>query len=217
MARRTDGSRGYLVVALVLAALLWVVAHGSRDVEKGFDVPVVFKNVPAELVITERNSDVVNVRVLGSRAALRNLGGEALEYAVDVSEARRGSAEFEVEQSPIDVPRGAQVRSRSPSRLDVKFERRGTKVMQVRADLSGDPAEGFRVANVEIEPPRVSVTGARREVLRLNEAVTEAIDIGGVDQTVEHEVKLNLGRQHVWVEQPDSVIVRVQVEPVEEG
>jgi YbbR domain-containing protein len=212
VARRDRSTRWYLFVAVVIAVLLWAVAHGSSSVERGFDLPVAFRNVPEDLVLTDQSTDVVNVRVLGSRAALRNLDAARAEYAVDASGAKSGSADFEVDVSRVDLPRGARIVSRSPSRLEVKFERRGTKVMQVRADLAGEPAEGFAVAGVEIEPPRVKVTGARAQVLRLEEAVTEAIDITGLTTTAEREARLNLGGENVWVEEPTTVRVRVRIE-----
>jgi YbbR domain-containing protein len=87
--------------------------------------------------------------------------------------------------------------------------------MAVRADLAGEPAEGFRVAEVVIEPPQVRVTGARRQVLRLSEAVTEAVDVTGLDAPVEREVGLNLGGQNVWVDEPTNVRVRVRIEAEE--
>ena len=178
-------------------------------------LPVVFESVPEDLVITDQNSDVINIRVQGSRAALRNVEAERLAYVVDASGARRGAADFDVPQEPIVPPRGARVVSRSPSRLEVKFERRGTKVMSVRAEVTGVPAIGFRIAKVVIEPPRVRVTGARREVLRLSEAVTEVLDLSGLTETIERQVRLNLGGQNVWVEDPTDVTVRVEIEAEE--
>jgi YbbR domain-containing protein len=202
-------------VAILIAVLLWGVAQGSSDSQEPFDVPVVFENVPEDLVITDQNSDVINIRVQGSRAALRNVEAERLAYVVDASGARRGSADFDVPQEPIVPPRGARVVSRSPSRLEVKFERRGTKVMNVRPEITGKPAQGFRVAQVVVEPPRVRVTGARREVLRLSEAVTEAVDLTDLTETTERQVRLNLGGQNVWVEDPTDVTVRVEIEAEE--
>ena len=96
MARRKDSTRGYMFVSLVIALLLWGVAHGSSDIQEAFDLPVVFEGVPSDLVITEQNSDVINIRIQGSRAALRNLRGERLHYTMDVSGARPGSADFDV-------------------------------------------------------------------------------------------------------------------------
>jgi YbbR domain-containing protein len=87
--------------------------------------------------------------------------------------------------------------------------------MNVRAETTGQPAPGFRVAKVVVEPPRVRVTGARREVLRLSEAVTEAVDLSDLSETTERQVRLNLGGQNVWVEEPTDVTVRVEIEPEE--
>lgn len=207
-------NRGIKFLALAIAALMWAAAHGTKPVEKGFDVPLVFRNVPEAVVITDQNTDVVNVRIKGSRAALRNIDENQLEYAVDVSGAQVGDADFEVDETRIAVPRGAEIVSRSPLQIEVKFERRGTKVMRVRADLEGEPAAGYLVKSIEVEPPRVRVTGARREVFRLSEVVTEPIDITGISESAEREVRLSLGGRHVWVEESKPVKIRVQVEAV---
>lgn len=215
MARRERSNRGYLLIALVIAVLLWAVAQGSTSVERSYDLPVVFQNVPEALVITDQNSDVVNVRVQGSRAGLRNVEQERLEYVVVVDGAQPGQADFDIPQQPIDLPRGAKVVSRSPSQLEVKFERKMTKAMRVRADVAGEPAPGYRVAGVAVDPPRVTVSGARREVMRLNEAVTEPVDVAGAQGPVEREVRIGLGGQNVWVQEPAAVRVRVDVQPVD--
>lgn len=214
---KSESTRIYKVLALLIAAMLWAVAHGQSSVEKGFDVPIVFQNVPESLVLTEQNTDVVNVRMRGSRAALRNVDTVALEYPVDARGVRQGEAEFEVDTTRIFVPRGAEIVSRSPLLIEAKFERRGSKVMRVRADLAGDPAQGFEVAKVDVVPPRVRVTGARREVLRLNEVVTEPIDVAGLDADAERQVRLAVAGQHVWVDDPTAVTVRIAVKPTEQA
>ena len=59
-------------LALVLAILLWGVANTSSSIERGFDIPVVLRGVPQDLVVTGLSADQVNVRISGSRAQLRN-------------------------------------------------------------------------------------------------------------------------------------------------
>ncbi len=207
----------YGLVALAIATILWGMAHGTSFIERGVDVPVVFTGIPDHLVITDQSNDVVNVRVLGSRAALRNLSPTKMEYRVDVSGGRPGVADYEVDISRINLPRGARIVSRSPSRLEVKFERRGKKAVKIRADLEGAPAEGFELKEVVVEPPRVWLVGARGDVLRLNEVVTETIDITDIDQSEVREVRLSLGNGHVWMEEQRPVAVRIEIEPVPEA
>ena len=214
---RIFGNFGYKVLAIVIALFLWLVARGSSSVERGFDIPVVLQGVPDDLVVVDQGADVVNVRLLGTRSALRNFNPEQLEYPLEISEAKPGQADFEVDLSRFDLPRGARVVSRSPSRIELSLERRIGKTVKVKPDLDGQPAEGFRVAEISIDPPRVRIVGARSEVLRLSEVSTETIDIAGASGPVEREVRISAGPGHVWAESPRTVKVKVLVEaePVE--
>ncbi len=209
---------GTLLLSAAIAMVLWGMAHGTSSIERSVDIPVVFDGVPENLVITGQSVDAVNVRVLGSRAALRNVSLSKLEYRIDISSAKPGPAIYEVDASHVDqdLPRGARVVSRSPASIEVSFEIRGRKSLQVRPDLEGEPAEGFAVALVEIDPPRVWVTGARSHVLRLSEVVTETIELSGAEDSIEREVRLSLG-DLVWREEDGGVIVRIEVEPIPES
>jgi YbbR domain-containing protein len=180
---------GTLLLSFAIASVLWIMAHGTSSIERGVDIPVVFSGIPENLVITDQTADVVNIRVLGSRAALRNVGPSEQEYRIDVSGAKPGLLVHEVEAALIEVPGGVAITSRSPAVIEVQFERRGRKAVRVRADLEGEPAEGFEITSVEVDPPRVWLTGARSDVLRLSEVVTETIDVSGFAAPVEREVK----------------------------
>jgi YbbR domain-containing protein len=205
---------GTLLLSFAIASVLWIMAHGTSSIERGVDIPVVFSGIPESLVITDQTADVVNIRVLGSRAALRNIGPSEQEYRIDVSGAKPGLLVHEVEAALIEVPGGAQITSRSPAVIEVQFERRGRKAVRVRADLEGQPAQGFEIAAVEVDPPRVWLTGARSEVLRLSEVVTETIDVSGLATPLEREVRLSLGSGHVWREEKGPVSVRLQLEEI---
>ncbi|MDH3213017.1 MAG: CdaR family protein [Myxococcales bacterium] len=217
MARRGPSLR-LLALAIVLALVLWSMAHGTASTEESFDIPIVFRDVPDKIVITDQSTDEVNVRVLGTRAALRNIKVSKLVYQVEVSGAKPGPAVYEVDiSSQLDLPRGAKIVSRSPSQIKLRFERRGRKAVRVRPDLEGEPAEGFVVTGVEVDPPRVWLVGARSTVLRLSEVVTETVDVTGLAESTERAVKLSLGGSHVWMEDKKPVTLRIAVEAVPEA
>jgi YbbR domain-containing protein len=209
------GNFGYKLLAAGVALLLWGVSHGTKPVERGFDVPTALQGVPESLVVTDQSTDAVNIRVKGSQAALRSLSVADIEYVVDLSGAKPGVTRHEVDAESVKLPRGAQIVSRSPSSIDFTLEPRGTKAVKVRADLAGEPAPGFVVAAVEVVPLRVRITGARREVLRLSEVVTETIDVAGADETLEREVRPLLAGPHVRFEDEGPIKVRVEVVPLE--
>ena len=218
MARRLNSLRpGALLLALIVAVILWGIAHGVSSVERAYDVPIELSSMSEDLVVTDQTPTDVNVRIMGSQAALRNVEGTRLRYVLDVSGSKPGEANFEVDVSNIQLPRGARIVSRSPSRILVRFEPRGRKSVGVRVDVSGEPAHGFIVERVEVVPDRVWLTGARSQVLRLNEVVTEPVDLTGLKDNAEHELTLFLGAGTVRLEkiEPVRVVIHIAPKPIE--
>ncbi len=214
--RRTGNLRfGVLLLAFAIAAFLWGMAHGASDVERGFDVPIDLYGLDEKLVVTDLSADAINMRLRASRAALRNVKASDLVYRLDVSGGKTGTAEYEVELSTLraELPRDADIVARSPSHVQVRFERKGRKAVGVRADVEGDPADGFLIAAVEVTPRRVWLAGARSQVLRLREVVTDTIDVTGSEETIEREARLFLGGGTVWMEDKAPVVVRVEIIP----
>jgi YbbR domain-containing protein len=207
---------GTLVLAWAIAMVLWGMAHGTSDIERGVDIPIVFDGVPEDLVLTDQSARAVNIRVLGSRAALRDVGPSKIDYRIDVSGVQRGEAVYEIDAGRIEeqLPNGARIVSRSPASLELRFARRGRKSIRVRADVVGEPAKGYTVAWVDVEPAYVWLTGDRREVRSMTEAMTETIEVRGLTGPVERDVRLSLA-DHVWMEEPRPVKVRVNIEALD--
>lgn len=207
-----------LVLALAISVFIWAVAQGTSSVIQSFDVEVELVGVEEGLVVTDQSSDEVNVRLRGSRAALRNLNTDQLKYRIEAKGGKPGVAVYEVDVDTIDHPTGTQFVGYSPSRLQVRFEKRGRKAVGVRAEIEGTPAPGFHVAGVDIEPQKVWLEGARSQVMRLNEVVTETIDIAGLAASEQKQVRLVLGGGTVWAEDntPVQVTVRIEADPVPE-
>ena len=206
----------YKVVALLAALMLWGVSHTTSSIERGFDIPVLPENVPDALVVTDGSSNAVNVRVRGARGALQRLAVAELDYRVDLTGARAGTTQHEVDLSRLDLPRGAQIVSRSPASLEFTLERKSTRAVKVRADIDGEPAPGFVLGEVSLAPARLSIAGARSEVLRLSEVLTETIDVGGANASFEKTVRAMPGGLHVWLDGDEMVAVRIEIAPVPE-
>jgi YbbR domain-containing protein len=204
----------YFLLAVAISAALWGMSHGSSRIDRGFDIPVAFVGMPEELVITRKSTDEINIRVLGQRAALRDLAAKDLEYEVNLEGAKPGKAVYLVDETTLVLPQGAQILSRSPATIELEFERRGRKSVRITADIVGEPAAGFVFTEVEIDPPRVWLEGVRSKVLRLSEVMTETIEVAGLSESLEREVRLSLGMEHVWVEEDKPVTLRIQVDPI---
>jgi YbbR domain-containing protein len=208
-----------LILALAISVFIWAVAQGTSSVQQSFDVEVELVGVEESLVVTDQSSDSINVRLRGSRASLRNLDTSQLKYRVDARGGKPGVAVYEVDVETISHPTGTTFVGYSPSELQVRFEKRGRKAVSVRAEIQGTPAPGFHVAGIVVEPAKIWLEGARSQVMRLNEVMTEVIDISGLTATEKRAVRLVLGGGTVWPEdnQPLSVEIRLEPDPVPEA
>jgi YbbR domain-containing protein len=212
--RRKPGNFRYLLLAFVIASALWGMAHSSSRIERNVDIPVVIYGLPDDIVITEQSSSEINIRVQGSRAALRNVSPTSMEYPLAGEGAKPGPAIYDIEVSNVDRPPGVRIVSRSPARIELKYEARGRKNVRIRADIQGEPETGYLLGDIVVEPERIWLAGARSQVLRLNEAVTEAIDIAGRVETFEKEVRLSMGSGLVWMEEPAAIKVTVTIQAI---
>jgi hypothetical protein len=218
MARRRQrtGILRYIFMAIAISMVLWVIAHGERDSEQNFDIPVALHGLPDDMVVTEQSETEINIRVQGSRASLRNVTSTSMEYPLNLEGVKSGPAIYDVEASHIEAPRGIKVVSRSPARIELLVEPRGRKNVRIRPDVEGDPADGFVAGDVVVEPERVWLTGARSDVLRLSEVVTETVELTGLAESLEKQVRLSLGGGHVWLEKDQPVTIRVQIDSIPE-
>ena len=214
MASRFQNLRpGMLVLALAISVFIWAVAQGTSSVQQSFDVKVELVGLEESLVVTEQSSDAINVRLRGSRAALRNLAVDQLKYRVDVRGGKPGVAVYEVDVELIPHPTGTSFVGYSPSRLQVRFEKRGRKNVAVRAETEGTPAPGYHLVGVVVVPDKIWLAGARSQVTRLKEVVTEKIDISGLTADAQKEARLVLGGGSVWPEDGAPIRVLVRIEP----
>jgi YbbR domain-containing protein len=199
-------------VALLAAVLLWGFTQSTATQERGFDIPVVPTHLPDDLILTARSSDAVDIRVRGSRGALRRVPPD-LEYEVDLADAKPGTTSREVDLTALDVGRGAQIVSRSPTQLEFTLERKIARRISVEPAVAGKPAEGFVVAEARVSPRRLLVTGAESELLRLSELLTEVIDVTGASEPIERPAKIVALGPHAWIEPGQEVRVRVEIQP----
>lgn len=203
-------------MAIAISMVLWVIAHGERDSEQNFDIPVALHGLPDDVVVTEQSETEINIRVQGSRASLRNVTSTSMEYPLNLEGVKSGPAVYDVEASHIEAPRGIKVVSRSPARIELAIEPRGRKNVRIRPDVEGDPADGFVAGDVVVEPERVWLTGARSDVLQLSEVTTETVELTGLAEPLEKQVRLSLGGGHVWLEEDQPVTIRVQIDSIPE-
>jgi YbbR domain-containing protein len=204
---------GLKVVALALAALLWLTVAGEHVVERIMRVPLEFRNLPVQLEVVGDPPASVDIRLRGSSALLSRLEAGEVFAAVDLANARPGSRIFHIRNEEVRAPYGVQVTQVVPGTLGIEFEKSASRVVPVVAQIDGEPAAGFSVGQHTAEPSTVEVVGPESRVKKLSSATTEPVDVAGARQNVRDVVAVGLLDSAVRLVEPQNVTVIVDVMP----
>jgi hypothetical protein len=200
----------YKVVALLIACVLWAAAQGVTDVEQSFDIPVQVEKVPENLVVIEESAHEINLRVMGSRAALRQVAKNVQHYAVSFDGAKAGEARLAVNKEQITPPRGARIVASSPSTLVFALEAVSSKVCPCaptcRAAADGSSSARHDRAEGDRDHRRA------QRVRNVREVVTDRVDLSTSTRRRRWRARSPSAFPHVWRKDQSGAPIRIKIE-----
>ena len=202
---------GLKIVSVVLATLLWLVVSGEQTVERALRIPLEFTNLPSQLELVGEPLTTVDVRVRGSSGTLSRIAAGELSAVLDVRTARTGDRLFHLTAEDVRAPFGVEVVQVTPTSVALKFDESVSKTVAVSARIEGEPAAGFTVGVVTVQPTTVAVVGPASAVDRLTEAITEPISVAGASRPVVEEVTIGVADPVVRLRQPQNARVTVAI------
>lgn len=110
------------LLAVVIAVLLWLSVTDDRIIERGFQVPLDFENVPQTLRIAGDTPDIVRIRLRGPADAVDGVEPEDLAAVLDLSGRRPGQQVFDTLADSVRTPPGVEVTSVVPETVTVVLE-----------------------------------------------------------------------------------------------
>lgn len=111
------------VLAVVIAVFLWLSVTDERIIERGFEVPLEFENVPRTLRIAGDPPDTVRVRLRGSADVMGGVGSDDLAAVLDLSGGQAGRHAFDMFAGRVRTPSGIDVTSVVPASVSLTLER----------------------------------------------------------------------------------------------
>ena len=204
---------GLKIVAVALAALLWLIVAGDHLVERSMRVPLEFRNIPNELEIVGDPPTSVDVRLRGSSSQLARLEPREVIAVLDLSGARPGSRMFHLRNDEVRAPYGVDVSQVIPGTLALDLEKSGRRTVPVVPALDGEPAPGFVVGKVASDPPAVEVAGPESHLKDLTGATTEPVAVAGRKEKFTDVVTVGITDSAVRLVQAQNARVTVDVLP----
>ena len=206
------------LASLLIAGVLWAAAQGFQSVESSLDLPIAFADAPENVVVVDQSVAEVNLKLKGSRAALRSAEEALQSFPISLVGLEPGTREFVIDAETLRLPRGAEVIARSPSKVELRVEPVIRKRVRVRADVVGEPPEGYTLGAVQVLPREVMLEGARGSLRRMREVPTRSVDLSGLSESTRRPVPLVLASGHVWRADArgEPVEVDIQIQPPDE-
>lgn len=174
--------------ALAMAVALVVFVREDKTTQVTATVRVRVAK-PEDRVLVSPVVDKVTVVIEGRYGALRKLDMESLA-PLDINLTGSEGEQISFEPEMFKLPPGMVVRQVRPAAMVVRFEPKQERRVPVSVVTSGDPAIGFRVTTITVEPPEVQIEGAASVVEAISKVETLPVELAGRSQSAQVLVPL---------------------------
>lgn len=206
-------NRRLKLFSLAFAFGLWIfVNYGERDTEKTLLVPVEFRNLPAQLVITGSRVDYIDLRLRGPRSLLEGIRSKRIR--LDLSDVRPGMSSFRINADTLNLPRGVRIVRISPAQVNLDIARVIKRSVPVRLDPSGTLPQGYTLTTTNLLPDTVEVSGPAPIVEKIRTIQTESLDLTNLTQSTTQTLNLRGPDDESVSYSVEKVLVKVGVEEI---
>ncbi len=203
------------LLALVVAIILWfhVLSVEDPQTTQALTVKVVPINEPSGLKAIKITPETIELRLRGRESALSQAQTERIRAEANLRHAKVGE-----NQAPLrvaGVPLSLTVVPGYPSTAQVEMDTIIERKRPVNDMVRGEPARGFVIEDVKVEPAEVTARGATSAVREVARTVA-IVDVSGINQSAPFEVEVeardnrNVAVSGVDID-PAIVTVTVQV------
>ncbi len=177
---RLTANPAYKLLSLLLALSAWLYVQSDTVVEGKLRVPVLWL-VPADLGSVEPLPGTVTLQIQGTRIAMRNAQEAAPQLVMELDQLGQGSHTLELfPEAVTGLPPGIEVVEVSPGSLRVTLDEQVNRRVPVVAEAVGEPAPGFHVDGIVIDPSVVEVRGPRTVIRTVDSLPTVPVDVSGL-------------------------------------
>ena len=206
---------GLKFLSLVLATGLWfMISKDEQPAEVAIRAPIVFQHVPEQLEISTESIPEAQIRVRGPERTIRQLKINEVQAEIDLSGVKSGERTFDLTSQQVRHPRDVEIKQVVPSQLHLAFDTRSTRQVEIRPRVTGNFATGEQIVKVDTDPPRITITGPRHHVDKIDAATTDPIDATGTLGSAVFITNVYVSDPLVQVEQATSIRVTVVVQKV---
>lgn len=205
---------GIKLISLGLSLMLWFYVTSKGKTEMTLTVPLELRSIPQNMAVVGPVASSLEVRVQGQERLLRDITtGKKVIGILDLSMTKEGENVVRLSPDDISRPSDVVVTHMSLSEVKVRLEPLIRKTFRLKPVVHGAPASGYRLKNIVISPPKITVEGPSSVVKMLDSLQTLPIDIQGAEENRSIEPKIDYQGQSVKLLEK-NVEVRIIIERI---
>jgi YbbR domain-containing protein len=191
--------------------MLWMAVANQASSEIGLEVPLEYRNIPAQLEITGDMTNTVQVRLRGSSNLIKDVTAKDVSTTIDLSKMGRGEKIVPLSPQNVQAPFGAEVIRVNPSSVRFNLERTVTKTVSVMPTIIGQPADGYEAGKISVNPATMDIEGPESRVNSMLSIATVGIRLDRKQSTIDQTADLELPDPQIRLQHPSPVNVRIEI------
>jgi YbbR domain-containing protein len=146
----------------------------------------------------------------GPSGTLSRLDPGEVIVVLNLQSARSGSRLFHLRSDEVQAPYGVEVAQVVPTTLSLELEKTNRRTVPIVPAVEGDPASGFVVARITVEPSTVQIEGPESRLNEVSEATTEPLLVSGATGPIVDTVTVGVSDSAVRL--PEALNARVTID-----
>ena len=203
---------GLKIISVLLAFLLWVQVASREPVQRTVMLPVELVNMPLQMEILNDYVKTIEVDIR-SEFGTAIFDKQELAVVIDLSDSVPGTEVILLSDRNFrDKPASAEILRFIPARITLELENTLSKTVQVSPLLLGEPAAGYEISEITIDPRKITITGPESVIQAISTVKTGPIQIGGLFSSLRSTLYVDLEDPKLRVADSSTVQVEITIE-----
>jgi YbbR domain-containing protein len=202
---------GLRLISVGLATGLWLALSREPIAEVAVDVPIEFRNIPANLEINSEHIPTAQIRLRGPERIVHRVRSSDVYVVINISDLKPGDRTFDLTAQQVRQPTGLEVVQVVPSEVHVGFDLRLTRQVPIHPRVMGAFADGYQIGQITVEPSTIAISGPKKRVENVEAAITDPVDVSGAIQQTTFVRHAYVSDPLVQVMRPDPVRITVHM------
>jgi uncharacterized protein (TIGR00159 family) len=170
-------------LSFLIVSIAWFGFTRSSDTLVSFEVPIQYTGRAHGMDIVSASDNTAKVQLIGARTLIRTVTSDKVSVIVDLSGLPVGTSSVKILPSAVSMPPGVSLNQVTPSEIDVTLDQTVTRVIPVQVDWTGRLSDDLLLAEADVQPSVIRVTGRSLLLNELGALYTEKISLDNIRES----------------------------------